>query len=75
MINCVDNKNKCVTVSITGVEYHRGLIYRGSRSGVKSHSQADIGNTQRLLGYAPQYRIYDGIETAMPWYLKNCEGK
>ncbi len=44
--------------------------YRDFRSGDVRHSQADIGKAQRLLGYAPQYRIQQGIAEAMPWYIE-----
>ncbi len=53
-----------------GVEYRREQTYRDFRAGDVRHSQADIGKAQRLLGYAPQYRIYDGINVAMPWYIE-----
>lgn len=36
------------------------------------HSQADIGKVMRLLGYAPTHRIGEGLERAMPWYVRRC---
>jgi UDP-N-acetylglucosamine 4-epimerase len=44
-------------------------VYRDFRAGDVRHSQADIGKAQRLLGYAPTYRLADGIALAMPWYV------
>jgi UDP-N-acetylglucosamine/UDP-N-acetylgalactosamine 4-epimerase len=41
------------------------------RPGDVRHSLADISKAQRLLAYAPKYRIEDGIEIALEWYLKN----
>jgi len=41
------------------------------RAGDVRHSQADIGKSVRLLGYAPTHRIGDGLRVAMDWYVKN----
>ena len=43
--------------------------YRDFRSGDVRHSQADISKAERLLGYQPQYRIGQGINEAMQWYM------
>ncbi len=45
--------------------------YRDFRPGDVRHSVADISKAQRLLGYAPAWRIEQGLETAMEWYRKN----
>ena len=42
--------------------------YRDFRAGDVRHSLADIGKSQRILGYAPTHRIVEGITQAMPWY-------
>ncbi|HWI12916.1 MAG TPA: NAD-dependent epimerase/dehydratase family protein [Burkholderiales bacterium] len=44
-------------------------LYRGFRDGDVRHSQADISKAQRLLGYVPRYRLRDGLEEAMAWYV------
>jgi UDP-N-acetylglucosamine 4-epimerase len=44
-------------------------LYRDFRAGDVRHSQADIGKAQRLLGYAPTYRLAEGVAQAMPWYV------
>ena len=44
--------------------------YRGFRDGDVRHSQADITKAKNLLGYEPQYNIQQGIDKAMPWYIK-----
>lgn len=46
-------------------------IYREFRAGDVRHSQADISKAASRLGYAPEYRIMDGIAKAMPWYIEN----
>jgi UDP-N-acetylglucosamine 4-epimerase len=45
--------------------------YQDFRAGDVRHSLADINKAQTLLGYAPKYRIADGINLALDWYLKN----
>jgi UDP-N-acetylglucosamine 4-epimerase len=44
--------------------------YRDFREGDVRHSQADIGKAQRLLAYIPTHPIKQGIELAMPWYVR-----
>ena len=43
-------------------------IYRDFRPGDVRHSQADINKAVNKLGYAPEYKILQGISKAMPWY-------
>lgn len=43
-------------------------IYRDFRAGDVRHSQADVSKAVHKLGYAPKYRILEGISKAMPWY-------
>lgn len=54
-----------------GVSYGKEPAYREFRTGDVRHSQADISKAKTLLGYEPSHRIYDGIDQAMPWYVKN----
>lgn len=56
-------------LSSNGCEVAAEPEYRDFRSGDVRHSQADISKAERLLGYAPQYRIQQGIAEAMPWYI------
>lgn len=44
--------------------------YRDFRAGDVRHSQADTGKATKLLGYAPTFRILEGIQKAMPWYIQ-----
>lgn len=48
--------------------------YRDFRPGDVRHSQADVSKARRLLGYAPTHRIEQGIEVAMPWYVRYFTG-
>ena len=52
-----------------GVSARVKPVYRDLRAGDVRHSQADISKAQRLLGYAPKYRLSEGIAQAMPWYV------
>ena len=54
-----------------GVVYEKAPVYRDFRAGDVRHSQADVSKAASRLGYAPEYRISEGIAKAMPWYLKN----
>lgn len=54
-----------------GKPYEKAPVYRDFRAGDVRHSQADIGKAASKLGYAPEYRIMDGIAKAMPWYIDN----
>lgn len=54
-----------------GVQVAQEPEYRDFRAGDVRHSQADVSKAQNNLGYAPQFRIQQGIAEAMPWYLAN----
>ena len=58
------------SLSDNGVSYSQAPVYRDFRAGDVRHSQADISKIQNALGYAPQFDIIQGIEKAMPWYVK-----
>jgi len=54
-----------------GRPYDKTPVYRDFRPGDVRHSQADISKAVSKLGYAPAYRIMEGIAKAMPWYIEN----
>ena len=54
-----------------GRPYGKAPVYRDFRAGDVRHSQADISKAADRLGYAPEFRIMDGIAKAMPWYIEN----
>lgn len=45
-------------------------LYRDFRAGDVRHSHADISKARRLLGYAPAYRVREGLEESMSWYVE-----
>ncbi|MCX6922055.1 MAG: SDR family oxidoreductase [Verrucomicrobia bacterium] len=46
-------------------------VYRDFRPGDVRHSLAAISKAQRLLGFAPAFKIQAGLELAMDWYRRN----
>lgn len=62
-------------LSANGVSYTQAAVYRDFRAGDVRHSQADITKIQNALGYEPQFDIIQGIEKAMPWYVKSLTNK
>jgi len=58
-------------LGINGVNYNQAPVFREFRAGDVRHSQADISKIQTLLGYEPQFNIIQGIEKALPWYMKS----
>src|SRR5699024_5200806 len=59
----------CQALKPLGVDYPHTPQHTDFRPGDVRHSQADISKAQQHLGYAPQYRLAEGLEKAMPWYL------
>jgi len=49
-------------------------VYRDFRAGDVRHSLADISKAEDLLGYSPTYRINEGINIALGWYVNNITG-
>jgi UDP-N-acetylglucosamine 4-epimerase len=45
-----------------------GPTYRDFRPGDVRHSLADVGKARRLLGYAPEYSVREGLDRAAAWY-------
>lgn len=48
-------------------------IYRDYRVGDVRHSQANIEKAQALLGYQPKYKISEGMDEAIDWYVKSLK--
>lgn len=63
----------CSALNKNDVSYTRSPIHRDFRTGDVRHSQADINKAANKLGYIPQHRIMNGIDTAMPWYIRNVK--
>jgi UDP-N-acetylglucosamine/UDP-N-acetylgalactosamine 4-epimerase len=55
---------------VHGIEYDLPVAYRDFRSGDVRHSQANIDKAKDRLGYDPVYRLRQGLERIVPWYLQ-----
>lgn len=53
-----------------GVTYNKKPVYREFRAGDVRHSQASIAKIEHFLDYKPEFNINQGINIAMPWYIK-----
>ena len=53
-----------------GVDYQKTPAYREFRAGDVRHSQADISKAKSLIGFQPEFKIQQGIDKAMPWYIE-----
>ncbi|MEG1708026.1 MAG: NAD-dependent epimerase/dehydratase family protein [Acinetobacter sp.] len=51
------------------VNYGKAAIYRDFRAGDVRHSQASIVKIQQNLGYDAKFKIVEGIQLVMPWYI------
>ncbi len=50
-------------------------VYREERKGDMKFSRADISKASRLLGYNPLYRVRQGLEKTVAWYVAKWPGK
>jgi len=57
------------TLNNNGIHVRLEPRHRDFRAGDVRHSQADISKAINALGYRPGYRISEGVEQAMPWYI------
>lgn len=58
------------TLADNDVVYAKKPVYHDFRAGDVRHSQADVSKAARLLGYQPTHTILQGLQAAMPWYLR-----
>lgn len=59
------------TLIMHQIMYNKEPIYQNFRKGDMRHSQADIRKAQDYLDYQPQFKIQDGIQKTMPWYIEH----
>jgi dTDP-D-glucose 4,6-dehydratase len=50
-------------------------VYREERKGDMKFSRADISKANRLLGYYPLYRVRQGLEKTVDWYVSKGSGE
>jgi nucleoside-diphosphate-sugar epimerase len=51
---------------------HLAPVYEPARAGDVMHSQADIGQAARLLGYKPAVSLEEGLAQTIDWYREAC---
>jgi UDP-N-acetylglucosamine 4-epimerase len=49
--------------------------YGAFRPGDILHSQADIGQARRLLGYRPTHNLAQGLDEALAWYVQDFSAR
>jgi UDP-N-acetylglucosamine 4-epimerase len=49
------------------------VIYGPNRAGDIPHSLASIEKAEKLLGYAPEYSLQQGLKEAVKWYWSNLK--
>jgi UDP-N-acetylglucosamine/UDP-N-acetylgalactosamine 4-epimerase len=62
-----------VALAENDVNFTQDPVYRDFRAGDVRHSQASIAKIQQHLGYEPQFKIAEGIQLAMRWYVNNLQ--
>ena len=53
---------------VPGIE-NKEPIYRDFRPGDVRHSQASVDKAHKLLEYRPKYKISEGLDKAIDWYI------
>ena len=48
-------------------------IYRDFRPGDVRHSQASIEKAKKFLGYQPNFRLSEGLDEAIDWYINSIK--
>lgn len=48
-------------------------VYRDFRAGDIRHSNADIGEIVKSIGYEPTHDIFKGLEASIAWYIDNLK--
>ena len=61
-------------LSLNQIHYEHAPVFQDFRPGDVRHSQADISKAIQMLGYAPSFKLSDGIKNAMPWYVNTLRG-
>lgn len=56
-------------LTLNGIEVRQPPRHAPSRAGDIACSQANIDKAMRELGYAPRYRIREGLAVTVPWYI------
>lgn len=58
------------SLQLEKVKYLKSPVYKDFRAGDVRHSLADIGKAKKILGYQVLFKVRDGVEKTVKWYLK-----
>ena len=61
-----------ITQRVQGLE-KKEPIYRDFRPGDVRHSQASVDKAYKLLEYRPKYKISEGLDEAIDWYINSVK--
>ncbi|MDD2558523.1 MAG: SDR family oxidoreductase [Desulfuromonadaceae bacterium] len=61
-------------INQSGFSYAHVPIFADFRAGDVRHSKADIAKAKRLLHYAPDWRVHEGIGQTVSWYISQHQG-
>ena len=53
-----------------GIRFAKMPVHKDFRNGDVLHSQADITKARLKLGYVPEFRVSEGLEAVMPWFVR-----
>lgn len=72
-LNELHNMIQKMLIERVGGLKKKNAIYRDFRAGDVRHSQASIDKAKKLLDYQPNYKIIDGMNKAIDWYISNSK--
>jgi UDP-N-acetylglucosamine 4-epimerase len=72
-LNELHNMIQKMLIERVGGLKKKNAIYRDFRAGDVRHSQASIDKAKKLLDYQPNYKIIDGMDKAIDWYISNSK--
>lgn len=56
-----------------GISISKPPVYKDFRAGDVKHSQANIEKAKKMIGYDPEWKIEEGINKVVPWFINNLK--
>lgn len=73
-VACGDRTTNREIIIELGKRYPQAMVSNAPwRPGDVMHTQADVSKAQRLLGYVPLVRFWDGLDRTIKWYEDNWD--
>ena len=73
LLELLELMRRAVTSVSPGAQFGR-TVHREFRAGDVRHSLADVSRARRLLGYAPEVTVEEGLRRSVGWYRSHPEG-